>query len=137
MTGTTTSTTFITAAVRFTLRLFRPTLLLALPFAVALAPQAADATRTIDITLSRYAFSPERIEVLLGEPVRLNVVSADGTHGFQVKELGLNVRIPAGGKTVTVELTPNRTGMFTIRCSEYCGRGHDRMKALLIVTPGT
>lgn len=146
MASTTTSTTFITEAVGFIgtrlvrvfhRALFRPALLLALPFAVGLAPQAVDSTRTIDITLSRYAFSPERIEVLLGEPVRLNVVSADGAHGFQVKELGLNVRIPAGGKTVTVELTPNKTGMFTIRCSEYCGRGHDRMKALLIVTPGT
>src|SRR5687767_10960422 len=137
MTGTTTSTTFITAAVGFTLRLFRPTLLLALPFAVALAPQAADSTRTIDVTLSRYTFSPERIEVVLGEPVRLNVVSADGTHGFRVKELGLNVRIPPGGKTVTVELTPKKAGVFTITCSEYCGSGHTRMKGSLVVTPGT
>ena len=62
-----------------------PTLFLALPFLVALAPYAADSTRTIDVTLSRYAFSPERIEVLLGERVRLNVVSADRTHGFQVR----------------------------------------------------
>jgi cytochrome c oxidase subunit II len=113
-----------------------PKLLVALPLVVALAPQAADSTRTIDITLSRYAFSPERIEVLLGERVRLNVVSADGTHGFQVKELGLNTRIPAGGRTMTIELTPKEAGTFAITCSEYCGIGHGRMKAWLIVRPG-
>jgi len=69
--------------------------------------------------------------------VRLNVVSADGTHGFQVKELGLNTRIPAGGRTMTVELTPKEAGTFEIKCSEYCGSGHGRMKAWLIVRPGT
>jgi len=116
---------------------FAPTLLLALPFVVALAPQAADSTPTIDVTLSRYAFSPERIEVLLGERVRLNVVSADATHGFRVKELGLNARIPADGRTVTVELTPKEAGTFEINCSEYCGTGHRRMRAWLIVRPGT
>ncbi len=115
---------------------FAATLLLALPFIVALAPEVAESTRTIDVTLSRYAFSPERIEVRLGERVRLNIVSADGTHGFQVKELGLNARIPAGGNTVTVELTPKEAGTFEITCSEYCGSGHGRMKAWLIVTFG-
>jgi cytochrome c oxidase subunit 2 len=116
-------------------RTITPTLFLAVPFLVALAPYAADSTRTIDVTLSRYAFSPERIEVLLGERVRLNVVSADRTHGFQIRQLGLNVRIPAGGTTMNVELTPKEAGTFEITCSEYCGSGHHRMKAWLIVSP--
>ena len=114
---------------------FAATLLLALPFAVGLAPHAVDPTRTIDVTLSRYAFSPERIEVLLGERVRLNVISADRTHGFQIRQLGLNARIPAGGTTMNVELTPKEAGTFEITCSEYCGSGHSRMKAWLIVRP--
>jgi heme/copper-type cytochrome/quinol oxidase subunit 2 len=113
------------------------TLLLALPLLVTLVPEAVDSTRTIDITVSRDAFSPERIEVLVGERIRLNVVSADGTHGFQVKALGLNAAIPAGGRTVTVGLTPREVGTFAINCSDSCGRGHGRMKALLIVTPRT
>jgi cytochrome c oxidase subunit 2 len=116
---------------------FAPMLLLALPLVVAVAPQAVDSTRTLDVTVSRYAFSPERIEVRVGERVRLNVVSVDGTHGFQVKALGLNASIPAGGRTVTIELTPREIGTFEINCSKYCGRGHGRMKALLIVTPRT
>jgi len=118
------------------LRRFAPTLLLALPLVVALVPEAAHSTRTIDITLSRYAFSPDTIEVRLGERVRLNVASIDVTHGFQVKALRLNALIPEG-KPVTVELTPREAGTFEIKCSEYCGRDHGRMRARLIVTPGT
>jgi cytochrome c oxidase subunit 2 len=114
-----------------------PTLLLALPFLVALLPEAVDSTRAIDVTVSRYAFTPERIEVRVGERIRLNVVSVDGTHGFQVKALGLNAAIPASGRTVTLELTPREVGTFAVNCSEYCGRGHRRMRASLIVTPST
>jgi len=112
-------------------------LLLTIPFVGAQAPVPADPTRYIDVKLSRYTFSPERIEVRLGEHVWLNVVSVDGAHGFQVKELGLNALTPARGRTVRVELTPKAVGTFQIACSEYCGSGHSRMKAWLIVTPGT
>jgi uncharacterized cupredoxin-like copper-binding protein len=87
MTGNTTPTTFITRAAG----LIGGLLLLGLPLVGAQA-HATDSIRTVDVTLSRYAFSPERIEVRLGERVRLNVVSVDTAHGFQVKELGLNVR---------------------------------------------
>jgi cytochrome c oxidase subunit 2 len=113
------------------------TLLLALPLVVAQVGDTADSNRIIDVTLSRFAFSPERIEVRLGERVWLNVVSADGAHGFQVKELGLNARTPARGKSTAIALTPTKVGTFEITCSEYCGSGHSRMKAWLIVTPGT
>ena len=54
-----------------------------------------------------------------------------------MKALGLNVGSPAGGRSVTVELTPKEVGTFEINCSEYCGRGHGRRKASLIVTPRT
>lgn len=131
MTRITTVTTFVAAA-----RLLGRVLLLTLPFVVVLALEE-DPIRTIDVKLSRFAFSPEQIEVRLGERVRLNVVSVDGAHGFQVKELGLNARIPSGGTAVIVELTPKDTGSFEIKCSEYCGSGHGRMRARLIVTPGT
>jgi cytochrome c oxidase subunit II len=113
---------------------FLPSLLLALPFLVALAPAAADTTRTIDVTVSRYEFSPDVIEMKLGEKVRLNIVSVDGSHGFQVKELGLQARIP-NGKAVVLDVTPTAAGSYEIKCSEYCGAGHSRMKARLVVKP--
>lgn len=132
MARTTTATTFIATAAG----LIGTVLLLTLPPAVA-ATRQTDSIRTIDVQLSRFAFSPERIEVRLGERVRLNVISVDSTHGFQIKELGLNARVPAGARAVTVDLTPTQAGTFQITCSEYCGSGHRRMKGSLIVTPGT
>ena len=116
------------------MKLFSSALLLRCFLVVARAPQMAEATRTVDVRLTRYEFSPERIDVQLGERVRLNVVSVDGPHGFQVKALGLNVRLSARGKTASVDITPTETGRFEITCSEYCGRGHGRMKAWLVVT---
>jgi len=126
-------TTFVTTAAGFMGR----ALFLMLPLVVAQAGDPADSTRTIDVKLSRYAFSPERIEVRIGERVLLNVTAVDSAHGFRVKELGLDLRTTARGKTVSVELTPTKVGTFQITCSEYCGSGHSRMKAWLIVTPGT
>jgi heme/copper-type cytochrome/quinol oxidase subunit 2 len=51
-----------------------------------------------------------------------------------VKELGLKVPVPGNGKAVAVELTPKDAGVFTVSCSEYCGRGHGRMLCQLVVT---
>jgi cytochrome c oxidase subunit 2 len=124
-------TTFVQAAAG----IVSSALLLALPF-VATQARGGDAVRTIDVTLSRYAFSPDRIEIGQGETVRLKVVSVDGPHGFEVKELGLNVRVPTRGRAETLELTPSEAGTFPVTCSVYCGSGHGRMKAWLIVTPG-
>jgi cytochrome c oxidase subunit 2 len=109
--------------------------LAALSVAVAQTAEP-DPIRTIDVALSRFAFEPERIEVRVGERVRLDIRSMDSAHGFQVKELDLDAHLPAHGHTV-LELTPKRAGEYHIACSEYCGIGHSRMKARLIVTPGT
>jgi cytochrome c oxidase subunit 2 len=106
-------------------------------FALGVHGGATDSIRTVDVVLSQYAFAPERIEARVGEPLRLNVVSVDGTHGFQVKALGLKVKVPGGGKPVTIELTPRQAGTFRIGCSEYCGSGHSRMQAWLIVNPAS
>jgi plastocyanin len=64
----TTITTSVTRAVGFA--------------SVSVFPEAGAPRRTTAAKKSsRYAFSPERIEVRVGERVRLNVVSVDGTHG--------------------------------------------------------
>ena len=125
--------TTVPVSTYFTKGLLGGALLLALQAAGA-QTRGPDPIRTIDVTLSRYAFSPERIEVRVGEQVLLNIASLDSAHGLQVKELGLNARVPARGRTVAV-LTPKKAGTFPIACSEYCGTGHSRMKAWLTVTP--
>jgi cytochrome c oxidase subunit II len=114
---------------------FLPRLLLLLPF-VAMAPALADSPRTIEMTASHYQFSPARIEMKMGERVRLNLKSIDGPHGFSGRALGVDVKIPADGSTVSIDLAPPQPGTYIIQCSQYCGRGHKAMGARLVVTPG-
>ena len=67
-----------------------------------------------------------------GEPVRLVVRSREGTHGFSIPKLKVDVLVPKTGDAVTVEFTAPPAGRYEIACSEFCGSGHGQMKAALI-----
>jgi heme/copper-type cytochrome/quinol oxidase subunit 2 len=112
---------------------YSATLLLALPFAVAMVPALASPSRTIEITVSRSVISPEEIEMQVGERVRLNVTSADGAHVFQVKGLRLDARIPAGGGTMTFDLMPTEPGKFEIEGVDDGRPGQSAIRARFIV----
>ena len=96
-------------------------------------PSGAPA-RTIEITASRYRFEPDVIEVRQGERVVLVVRSADTNHGIAIKELGVKAKIPEGGSPVSIELATDRPGTYTVSCAQYCGSGHSKMKARLVVS---
>jgi cytochrome c oxidase subunit 2 len=95
------------------------------------APQAV----SIEVTAKRFAFVPDRLEVVEGDLVTLTVKSADGTHGIEIKKLKLKKEVPRGGSAVMLTFTAPAPGTYAITCSEYCGRGHDDMKATLVVKP--
>jgi cytochrome c oxidase subunit 2 len=90
---------------------------------------------TVEMTAKRFAFLPEQVEVAEGDEVAINVRSADGTHGIEIGKLKLKKTIPRGGDVVTLAFTAPAPGRYVITCSEYCGRGHDDMKSVLIVAP--
>ena len=92
-----------------------------------------DAPREIDVVARRFAFEPARIEVAVGERVRLRVVSADGVHGLEIKKFKVKKEIPRGTTPVTIEFTASEAGEFPILCSEYCGDGHEDMQGQLVV----
>jgi len=98
------------------------------------ASSAAEAAQRFEMTASRYAFDPARIEVRLGDVVELVLRSADTDHGLAIKAYAVKVAIPKGGETVGVSFVASRVGTFPIECSEYCGSGHKRMKGELVVT---
>ena len=79
-----------------------------------------DAPREIDVVARRFAVEPARIEVAVGERVRLRVV--------KVKK-----EIPRGTTPVIIEFTASEAGEFPILCSEYCGDGHEDMQGQLVV----
>jgi heme/copper-type cytochrome/quinol oxidase subunit 2 len=89
--------------------------------------------KRFEVTASRYAFSPARIEVKEGDVVELALRSADTDHGLAIKAYALKVAIPKGGETVGVSFVASRPGIFPIECSEYCGSGHKRMRGELVV----
>jgi len=86
----------------------------------------------VQIVASRFTFEPATIQVMAGESVRLVVRSKDGTHGFAIPKLKIDLHIPASGDPVTAEFTAPAAGEYDIACSEFCGRGHGQMKAALV-----
>jgi cytochrome c oxidase subunit 2 len=92
---------------------------------------------TVEMTAKRFAFLPEQVEAVEGDEVTINVRSADGTHGIEVEKLKVKKAIPRGGEVVTLSFTAPAPGRYVIKCSEYCGRGHDDMKSVLVVAPRT
>jgi cytochrome c oxidase subunit 2 len=90
---------------------------------------------TVEMTAKRFAFLPEQVEVAEGDEVTVNVRSADGTHGIEIEKLKVKKTIPRGGEAVTLSFTAPAPGRYVISCSEYCGRGHNDMKSVLVVAP--
>jgi len=94
---------------------------------------AADSPHIVEIVAKRFAFEPEQIDVAVGEPVRLVLRSADVTHGFEIDGYDVKVKIPKGGEPVRVDFVAERPGRFRVKCSEYCGSGHRRMRGEMVV----
>jgi cytochrome c oxidase subunit II len=98
------------------------------------APDAGP-PRTIEVVASRFKFTPAVIQVTEGERVLLKVRSSDGTHGIGIKEFQVKAKVPKTGEPVTVEFVASKAGTYVVKCSEYCGGGHSRMKGELLVHP--
>ena len=88
-----------------------------------------------DVTVSRFKFEPETLEVTEGDRVSVTVHSSDTTHGFAIKKLKVKKSVPKDGSPVEVEFVAAEPGTYEITCSEYCGKGHRSMKARLVVLP--
>jgi cytochrome c oxidase subunit 2 len=102
---------------------------------MARAQEPARPPREVQVTASRYHFDPAVIEAGEGEHVVLHIHSADVTHGFGIKALGIDVTIPEGGAPVTVEFDATKPGTYLFECTEFCGKGHPDMRGRLIVRP--
>ena len=93
---------------------------------------AQSAPKAISITAKRFAFEPAQITLKKGEPVTLQLTTADVTHGFYLKPLKID-EIIEPGKTVEVKVTPQMAGTFTTICDHFCGANHGNMKMTIVV----
>ena len=100
----------------------------------AIRSLAQDEPREIPIVAKKFAFEPERVEVAEGERVKLVVTSADSVHGLEIKKFRVNKKVPRGGEPVVIEFVASAAGEFPIVCSEYCGKDHETMKGMLVVS---
>lgn len=86
----------------------------------------AQAPRRIEITASRFSYSPNEITLKKGEPVVLVFHSTDVTHGFKLPEMNIKSEIKKGQDT-EVAFTPTVAGHFIGKCAHFCGKGHGSM----------
>ena len=98
---------------------------------------AGQPVHEVQILAGRYTFEPAAIHVVAGEAVRLVVRSKDGVHGFAIPKLRIDLHVQGGGEPVTADLTAPAAGEYEIACSEFCGRGHGQMKAVLVSVAAT
>jgi cytochrome c oxidase subunit 2 len=93
------------------------------------------AVKEVDISLKRWEFAPSQIDVTQGQTVRLKVKSLDSKHGIEIKPYKIKKAVAKGGEGITIEFVADKAGTFSITCSEYCGKGHKKMAATLVVAP--
>lgn len=67
-------------------------------------------------------------------PVLFNVTSVDVIHNFWAVELGIKIDANPGAITQT-GATPNKEGIFNVRCAELCGLHHAYMETQIRVLP--
>jgi cytochrome c oxidase subunit 2 len=108
------------------------TIVLLLIFGFAAGASAAE-TKIIKMTAEKYKFTPETINVNLGDRVVLEITSTDTEHGFGLSAFDIDQDLPKG-KTVTIEFTAEKQGEFTFKCTSFCGWGHFGMNGKLIVS---
>ncbi|MBQ29927.1 MAG: cytochrome C [Acidimicrobiaceae bacterium] len=93
---------------------------------------------TIDMTLMRSHFTPERVTVRQGDHVTWNLTnvetSEDATHGFAIPGYNINLSLEPG-ETATIEFEAKNDGVFTYYCTEFCSALHLEMAGYFLVEP--
>lgn len=79
-----------------------------------------------------WSFQPSEIYVPVGSEVDFFVSSKDVVHGFNIAEKNVNMMAVYGNiNKTTVKF--DKPGVYDIVCHEFCGTGHQNMKAQVIV----
>jgi cytochrome c oxidase subunit 2 len=97
--------------------------------------------RTVEVTAQQFAWTftyPDeqlttgQLVLPVDEPVELRLQARDVIHSFWVPEWRMK-QDAVPGITTKLVITPNKTGTYTVVCTELCGLGHATMRARAIV----
>jgi cytochrome c oxidase subunit II len=86
------------------------------------------------IVMKKWEIVPSRIEVPQDARVELVVTTTDIEHGIAVPGLGINEPVQPEHPAVIRFLARN-PGTYPMHCSILCGRGHDQMTGVIVITP--
>ena len=100
--------------------------------AAAVARVGAQQPRVIKVVARKFVFRPEEIALKRGEPVTIELTSADVVMGFNAPDFKVRTDIIPGTVT-SVTFTPDKAGTFIFLCDVFCGDGHEAMSGRLIV----
>ncbi|HEX5477756.1 MAG TPA: cupredoxin domain-containing protein [Burkholderiales bacterium] len=88
--------------------------------------------KVVRITARRFTYEPDVITLKKGEPVVLELVTADIAMGFNAPDFNVRADI-LPGQVSRVRFIPDKEGTFTFLCDIFCGDGHERMSGTLKV----
>lgn len=81
---------------------------------------------------SMWQFEPAEIYIPVGSEVDFYLTSKDVVHGFNIAQKNVNMMAVYGAiNKTTVKF--EKPGVYDIVCHEYCGTGHQNMRAQVIV----
>ena len=101
---------------------------------VVVAQSNPVADRIFSISARRYAFSPNRIEVVQGDLVTIELKTEDIAHSLTIDDYRIAKRI-SPGRPVTLEFRAERAGTFPFYCNLQIDDGCRRMRGELVVKP--
>ena len=100
--------------------------------AASSAQDQAPTRREFTLTARDYSFSPNRVEAMQDDLIKLTVQSADVAYGFAIDDYRLSRRVPAGGST-TIEFRADRPGTFPFYSNLSNDSRHSQMRGQLVV----
>lgn len=101
------------------------------PRAATAAQSGVGGVQEVEVVV-RGGYTPDRIEVTQGRPVRLTFLRQESnpcTEQLILGDFGLSRTLPEGER-VPVEFTPDKAGVFTFHC------GMNMVRGTLVVKPG-
>jgi heme/copper-type cytochrome/quinol oxidase subunit 2 len=106
--------------------------LLGFLFLAAGCQKNQEPAQRISVVMKKYSIEPSVIHIKAGQPVALEVRTADVQHGFDVPELGIKEPVQPG-HPATISFTPKSRGEYKIECGIICGPHHEEMTGKLVV----
>jgi cytochrome c oxidase subunit 2 len=101
-------------------------------YATAKINQLDQNTYQVFAVASMWQFEPAEIYIPVGSEVDFYLTSKDVVHGFNISEKNINMMAVFGAiNKTTVKF--DKPGVYDIVCHEYCGVGHQNMRAQVIV----